>query len=118
MNSRPYKKQYNKTTVEKDNSQPVIRENAFPEILDEVYINMFHTSKIFFALRTISLLDGEIFIFKALPISDKTARYVLSQEKAIDHTIGLFGIEDSHVKMYEIQHKGLIEAVYRGHYHV
>ena len=79
---------------------------------------MFHTSKIFFALRTISLLDGEILIFKALPISDKTARYVPSQETAINHTIALIGVEGSHVRMYEIHNKGLIEAVYRGHYHV
>jgi hypothetical protein len=78
---------------------------------------MYHTADIFFALRTISLLGGEIIILKALPISDKDAHYVPSQETAVDHTIFEFGIRYSHVKMYAIKDQlGLIEAVYRRRY--
>ncbi len=78
---------------------------------------MFHTSKLAFGLRTISLLGGEIIILKAVPISDKTARYVRSQERAIIQTISRFGVIYSHTLMYKIiDQKGLIEAVYRSNY--
>lgn len=78
---------------------------------------MFHTSELAFGLRTISLLGGDILILKALPISDKTARYVLSQERAIAHTIDLFGATFTHTKMYSITlDTGFVEAVYRRKY--
>lgn len=77
---------------------------------------MFHTSELAFGLRTISLLGGEIIVLKALPISDKTARYVKSQEKAIAHTLAQFGVTYTHTKMYCIKNKGLVEAVYRRKY--
>lgn len=93
--------------------QSLVRRNRFDYILDEVYIDMFYTKQTYFALRTISLLDGNILIFKSLPISDKTARYVPSQETAIDHTISLFGARRSHKLMYKVSDKGFVEAVYR-----
>lgn len=78
---------------------------------------MFHTSEYAFGLRTISLLGGEILILKAIPISDKTARYVKSQEMAVDHTLDQFGVYYTHKKMYSIKtHTGFIEAVYRRKY--
>lgn len=93
---------------------PVERKERWSQILDEVYIDMFHTTDTFFALRTISLLGGNILIMKTLPKADKTARYVPSQEKAIDHTIRLFGARRTHKLMYNIvDEKGFVEAVYR-----
>jgi len=96
--------------------QSVKREIPFPHILDEVYIDMFYTTDTFFALRTISLLSGDILVFKSLPISDKTARYVPSQEKAIAHTLSLFSANRTHKQMYLTDDKGFVEAVYRRQY--
>lgn len=77
----------------------------------------YYTKTQSFGLRTISLLDEEILILKALSKSDKNAKYVPSQEKAVDHTIALFGLNHSHKKMYSLHDRsGLIEAVYRRHY--
>lgn len=87
---------------------------------------MFVTSKISFGLRTISLLGGDILILKAMPISDKTARYVSSQQSAVAHTIDIFGVRNTHTMMYTemlpdnrtvIENpSGLIETVYRRNY--
>jgi hypothetical protein len=78
---------------------------------------MYHTTKLAFGLRSISLLGGEILIFKALSLDDKTARYVKSQEKAVRHTIDQFNATYSHTEMYTIfDENGLIESVYRRNY--
>lgn len=87
---------------------------------------MFVTSKISFGLRTISLLGRDILILKAMPISDKTARFVSSQESAVAHTINTLGVRKTHTVMYTkmlpdnrtvIKNpSGLIETVYRRDY--
>jgi len=87
---------------------------------------MFVTSKVAFGLRTISLLGGDILILKAMPISDKSARYIPSQESAIAHTINTFGVRNTHTMMYQVSTpdtreiydnpSGLIETMYRRDY--